>query len=187
MNSVSYDIIRSRRRTISLEITDEAKLLVRAPMRVPKYEIERFINEKEAWINRHIEKVKERRARLSDIEPIGRDELIRLSKEARRVLPGKVEHYANIIGVTYGRISIRNQKTVWGSCSSKGNLNFNCLLMKAPEHIQDYIVVHELCHRKEMNHSKRFWELVASVIPDHKACRKWLKEEGTVFLASMDK
>ena len=117
-----------------------------------------------------------------------RDEEIQmLADQALRVIPERVRYYASLIGVTYGRITIRNQRTKWGSCTSTGNLNFNCLLMKAPEHIQDYIVVHELCHRKEMNHSKRFWELVASVIPDHKACRKWLKEEGAVFLASMDK
>ena len=185
MNSISYNLIRSRRRTISLEITDEATLLVRAPMRVPKYEIERFIKEKETWIVKHIAKVQARRDKVSAIEPISGEELKRLADEALRVIPKKVAYYADIIGVTYGRITIRNQRTVWGSCSSKGNLNFNCLLMKAPEHVRDYVVVHELCHRKEMNHSKRFWELVEIVIPDHKACRKWLKEEGGVYLASM--
>ena len=183
--SMEYTIIRSRRRTISLEITDDAKLLVRAPMRVPKYEIERFIKEKEAWIVKHIAKVQARRDKVSAIEPISGEELKRLADEALRVIPKKVAYYADIIGVTYGRITIRNQRTVWGSCSSKGNLNFNCLLMKAPEHVRDYVVVHELCHRKEMNHSKRFWELVEIVIPDHKVCRKWLKEEGGVYLASM--
>lgn len=177
-----YTLIRSRRRTIAIEITGEAKLLVRAPMRVPKYEIERFILEKEEWINKHIEKVRQRNEKAALVEPIGEEELKELGREALRVIPKKVSHYADIIGVTYGRITIRNQKTVWGSCSSKGNLNFNCLLMKAPEHVQDYVVVHELCHRKEMNHSKRFWELVASVIPDYKLCRKWLKEEGAVYL-----
>ena len=177
-----YTLIRSRRRTIAIEITGEAKLLVRAPMRAPKYEIEKFILEKEEWINKHIEKVRERNEKAALVEPIGEEELKELGREALRVIPEKVSHYAGIIGVSYGRITIKNQKTVWGSCSSKGNLNFNCLLMKAPEHVQDYVVVHELCHRKEMNHSKRFWELVASVIPDHKLCRKWLKEEGAVYL-----
>jgi len=90
----------------------------------------------------------------------------------------RVEYFANIMGVTYGNITIRNQKTRWGSCSSKGNLNFNCLLMLAPSEILDYVVVHELCHRKQMNHSKAFWLEVEKVLPDYKESIEWLKEEG---------
>lgn len=82
------------------------------------------------------------------------------------------------MGVTYGRISIREQKTRWGSCSSKGNLNFNWRLIFAPEEVVDYIVVHELAHRKEMNHSRAFYDVVASVLPDYKVQEKWLKENG---------
>lgn len=180
-----YKIIRSRRRTISIEITDDAGILVRAPMRAPRYEIERFIAEKQDWIGKHVSKIRKRNEKAAAIGSIGRDEIAALRREALRVIPQKVSYYADVIGVTYGHITIRNQKTVWGSCSAKGNLNFNCLLMKAPERVQDYVVVHELCHRKEMNHSKRFWELVASVMPDHKLCRKWLKEEGAVYLSGV--
>ena len=86
--------------------------------------------------------------------------------------------YADIIGVDYGRITIRMQKSRWGSCSSKGNLNFNCLLMNAPDEITDYVIVHELCHRKEMNHSPKFWAHVEAVLPDYKERRKWLKDHG---------
>ena len=179
-----YTLIRSRRKTISLEINNKAELIVRAPMRVPNYEIQRFVDEKSSWIEKHIASVRKRMEKARDIEPVGRWELRDLTEEALRVLPARVKHYAEIIGVTYGHITIRNQKTLWGSCSSKGNLNFNCMLMRAPEHIQDYVVVHELCHRKEMNHSKRFWELVCEVIPDYRQCRKWLKEEGQALLIS---
>lgn len=91
-----------------------------------------------------------------------------------------VEYFARQVGVDYGRITIRNQKTRWGSCSSKGNLNFNCLLMLAPAEILDYVVVHELCHRKEMNHSKAFWAEVEKVLPDYRESVKWLKEKGIV-------
>ena len=82
------------------------------------------------------------------------------------------------MGVTYGKITIRHQKTRWGSCSGTGNLNFNCLLMLVPEQVLDYVVVHELCHRKEMNHSPRFWKEVEAIFPEYREARKWLKDHG---------
>ena len=106
------------------------------------------------------------------------EEVHKLADEAVRVLPGKAAYYAPIVGVTYGRITIRNQRTRWGSCSGKGNLNFNCLLMLAPEEVQDYVVVHELCHRLEMNHSPEFWKEVERVLPDYRTAKQWLKEHG---------
>ncbi|WP_287884417.1 M48 metallopeptidase family protein [Agathobacter sp.] len=89
-----------------------------------------------------------------------------------------MEYFAKLIGVNYGRITIRNQKTRWGSCSSRGNLNFNCLLMLTTPEAIDYVVVHELCHRKQMNHSKAFWSEVEKILPDYKTQVKWLREEG---------
>ena len=80
--------------------------------------------------------------------------------------------------MTYGRITIREQKTRWGSCSSKGNLNFNWKLIRMPQEILDYVVVHELAHRMEMNHSPRFYRIVASVLPDYKIRERWLKAHG---------
>ena len=85
------------------------------------------------------------------------------------------------MGVKYGRITVRRQKTRWGSCSSKGNLNFNCLLMLCPDFVVDYVVVHELCHLKQMNHSERFWAEVERVLPQYKEARKWLKENGNII------
>ena len=94
-----------------------------------------------------------------------------------------MKYFAPQVGVSYGRITIRNQKTRWGSCSGKGNLNFNCLLMLTPPEVIDYVVVHELCHRKEMNHSKAFWDQVERILPDYKVSEAYLKKEGGAIMA----
>ena len=109
----------------------------------------------------------------------------RLEKVEERRKEVKVKHYAGLMNVQYGRITIRNQKTRWGSCSSKGNLNFNCLLMLAPDEVVDYVVIHELCHLIEMNHSKAFWKQVEQMMPDYKKHRKWLKDHGNEIMERM--
>ena len=106
---------------------------------------------------------------------------------AALVIPERVAHFAPLVGVDYGSITIRSQKTRWGSCSSKGNLNFNCLLLLAPPEVLDYVVVHELCHRKQMNHSPRFWAEVGRVLPDYKIRVKWLKENGSRLMLLLRK
>ena len=108
-----------------------------------------------------------------------------LADKALIVIPERVKEYAPKVGVTYGRITIRNQRTRWGSCSSKGNLNFNCLLMLFPDEVIDYVVVHELCHRKHMNHSAAFYAEVARVFPEYRKYQKWLKENGGLYLARL--
>ncbi|MBR2187880.1 MAG: M48 family metallopeptidase, partial [Eubacterium sp.] len=120
-----------------------------------------------------------------NVEKLTMEEIQELAAQALRVIPQRVAYYAPKVGVTYGRITIRNQRSKWGSCSSKGNLNFNCLLMLAPDEVVDYVVVHELCHRIEMNHSKAFWELVERVLPDYRSSRKWLKEHGEEIIRRM--
>lgn len=171
------DIIRSKRKTLAIEITRDAHVLVRVPYRMKNADIQRFVGEKREWIENSLQQIKEKQQKYP-IEPFTMEEIKQLAEKARKKIPPKVAHYASIIGVTYGRITIRNQKTRWGSCSGKGNLNFNCLLMLAPEVVLDYVVVHELCHRKEMNHSKRFWNEVERILPDYKKHRNWLKENG---------
>ena len=109
-------------------------------------------------------------------------EIKALAERAGKVIPERAAYYAPLVGVTYGRITIRCQKTRWGSCSSKGNLNFNCLLMLAPPEVLDSVVVHELCHRLEMNHSKRFYENVLRVFPEYRKWHGWLKEHGAELM-----
>ena len=116
------------------------------------------------------------------MEKLRPEELAALAQEARRVIPERVAVYAPLVGVSYGRITIRSQRTRWGSCSAKGNLNFNCLLMLSPPEVLDSIVVHELCHRKEMNHSCRFYAEVLRVFPDYWKCHAWLRENGSSLM-----
>ena len=178
-------LIRSNRKTIAIEITPQATVIVRAPKRVPVAEINRFLGEKADWIDKHIIKMQNRQEELEtrDIQPISPQEVRLLTTRAKRIIPSRVRYYADLMGLEYGNITIRMQKTRWGSCSSKGNLNFNCLLMRTPDEIIDYVVVHELCHLKEMNHSKRFWSEVEKVLPDYKVRRKWLKDHQNEIMA----
>ena len=177
-------VIRSNRKTVTIQVNSDLSVTVRAPRSVSEKDIEEILKKKEAWISKHIEKIKEIKERFEaePTEKLTREKVIALAEEALKVIPERVEYFAKVIGVTYGKITIRNQKTRWGSCSSKGNLNFNCLLMLAPPEVLDYVVVHELCHRKQMNHSKAFWLEVEKVLPDYKEVRKWLKEEGSQMI-----
>ena len=181
-------IIRSNRKTVAIQVNSDLSVTLRAPYGVTEKYIEEFLNKNEAWISKQMNeiKVKKKSVESGNVENVTLDKIKALADQALKIIPTRVEYFARIIGVTYGNITIRNQKTRWGSCSSKGNLNFNCLLMLAPPEVLDYVVVHELCHRKQMNHSKAFWSEVEKVFPDYKEARKWLKEEGsrmiTLFL-----
>lgn len=163
---------------MSIQIKQDLTVVVRVPQRTSNARTEAFIKEHEDWINLHLADMMAKKRR-SQLQPrLSGEELQGLADQAAAVIPGKVRYYADLIGVTYGRITIRNQKTRWGSCSSAGNLNFNCLLMLAPENVQDYVIVHELCHRIEMNHSRAFWTQVERILPDYRVQKKWLKDHG---------
>ncbi len=178
---MEYRILRSNRRTLALELRPEG-LLVRAPWLVSKAQIDRFVRQREAWILSQQKKLEAARKKLPPVEKLRPEELAALAQEARRVIPERVAVYAPLVGVSYGRITIRSQRTRWGSCSAKGNLNFNCLLMLSPPEVLDSIVVHELCHRKEMNHSRRFYAEVLRVFPDYWKCHAWLRENGSSLM-----
>lgn len=190
--AMNVKIIRSNRKTLAIQINPDLSVTVRAPMYAPQSDIERILREKESWIQKHIEKIREQEAKKKEIqgesvesEYLTNEEIKKLADKALQHIPKRVSYYAKQIGVTYGRITIRNQKTRWGSCSSKGNLNFNCLLMLTSPEVIDYVVVHELCHRKEMNHSVAFWAEVEKVLPDYKEQVKWLKENGGKIIGRM--
>ncbi|MCR4673488.1 MAG: M48 family metallopeptidase [Lachnospiraceae bacterium] len=175
------EIIRSKRRSLGLEIREPGLVTVRAPFGLSEKRIQRFLEEKELWLYENLERIARNRDEKNGAQTLSKEEIKTLAKEATEKLPPIVEKWANIMGVTYGRITIRHQKTRWGSCSSAGNLNFNCLLMLAPDEVQQYVVIHELAHRIEMNHSKAFWNIVKEYDPEYEAHKLWLKNEGVKF------
>lgn len=174
-------VIRSGRKTVALEIKTDGQVILRAPLAMREEEMRRFLQEKSAWLAKHLQLCQARRS-ASAAPKLTADEIQALAEKARAAIPPRVQYYAALLGVSYGRLAIRRQRTRWGSCSSRGNLNFNCLLMLAPPEVIDYTVVHELCHRKEMNHSAAFWALVASVLPDYPERAKWFKQHGGAIL-----
>lgn len=176
-------IIRSRRRTLQIEIGQDCRITVRTPLRVSKAEIFRFIDERSDWIEKTLGKMQKRRDEMKIRDRFTENELRAMTELAMTRIPERAAEYARLMGVHYNNITIRCQKTRWGSCSSKGNLNFNCLLMKLPENVRDYVIVHELCHLIEPNHSASFWREVSKYCPDYKELRRQLKETGdTLFL-----
>ena len=154
MEGLEYEVIRSTRKTIAIQVGLDGSVTVRAPKRCSRAVIEDFVAE----------------------------DYRSYQIAAGQALQERTAFFAEIMGVDYGRITVRDQRTRWGSCSAKGNLNFNWRLILAPGEVLDYVVVHELAHRREMNHSKRFWSLVEMVLPDYERRRRWLKENGEALM-----
>lgn len=170
---------RSKRKTLSISITQKGELLIKAPLGISEKELERFLRQKRYWIYKQAKRMQEEmKSRVVRSE----EEIQQLKKEARRLLTEKTDYYKRILGVDYQRIRIGEQKTRWGSCSTNGTLSYNWHLVLMPEAIMDYVIVHELCHFLEMNHSKQFWNQVEAILPDYRNRRKWLKENGNQYL-----
>ncbi|MCR5543166.1 MAG: M48 family metallopeptidase [Eubacterium sp.] len=182
---MKIEIIKSKRKTISIQIIDSENVKVRAPYRVSKKEIQELLDKNKDWIDSKLEEARESEREAESVRTLSDLELSELAERARDVFKKKVEYYAPLVGVTWNGITIRNQKTRWGSCSSKGNLNFNVALMRAPIEVLDYVVVHELCHRLEMNHSKKFWHEVERVMPEYRKYERWLKDNGKKLMAEV--
>lgn len=171
--AIDYNLKKSvRAKRMRIAVSPGGALSVTVPYRFPELFIERFLREKAEWIVRHMA-AQEQRGGL--FARYGRAHYLEHKEAARRLAHERLAHFNRIYNFSYGDISIRDQKTRWGSCSRSGNLNFNYKLAVVPEHIADYVVVHELCHCKEFNHSKAFWDLVARAIPDHKEIRRQLR------------
>lgn len=176
---LSVLLVRSSRKTLAVQIRADGTVIARAPLRMPKDRILYFLSEKASWIRMQQGRMQERenmrqQARIH-LDAAQEKEL---RERAKSVLAQRTAYFARQVGVTYGRITVRDQKTRWGSCSQTGNLNFNFRLILAPPEVLDYVVVHELCHRRQMNHSAQFWQEVAQVLPDYRERKAWLTENG---------
>jgi len=223
MESITIDkIIRSKRRTVSIEVHPRGEVIVRAPKRASKQDINDFIEDKIQWIKKtllrfknHFPKIEEKKF-ITDEQflylgnsyplqivddnhnPFVFDEHFKVTttaqpqakqlfttwyqQKAHEILQERISHFAPLLAVNYQRMRLSNATKRWGSCSAKGSINFNWRLVMAPLPVIDYVVVHELAHLREMNHSSRFWQLVGSILPDYAEQRAWLQKFGEILV-----
>ena len=167
----TYELIRSDRRTVAVEITRDGRVLVRSPRHLPQAAIDSFLSRHEAWIARQVER---RRAAPPPPEPTAA-EIAALKQQARAVLPGKVDFWASRMGVTPTGVKITTARKRYGSCSGRNSLCFSCFLLRCPEEAVDLVVVHELCHIKIKNHGPAFYDLLSRYLPDYQERKKLLK------------
>lgn len=180
--AIPVQVVYSARRTMGLEIKEDGRVFARVPKGLPDRAVMELIQGRQEWIVKKwflLKKRRESAARRPQPDYVRNPELEKLYREkARERLTERMAYFAALMGVSYNRIAIRSSRTRWGSCSVRGNLSFHWKLILMPPQILDYVVVHELAHRKEMNHSRRFWDQVEQVLPDYKQRRTWLKEKG---------
>ena len=168
---MEYGVIYSKRKTISISIK-KGNVIVKAPIGTKSKAIEELLTKHSNWIEKHLILQKKKEALTSSLTE---EDVKELKKKAKVYLKEKTEYYANIMGLKYGRITITSAQKRFGSCSSEGNISYSYRLMLYPESAREYVVVHELAHLKEMNHSSEFYAIVASVLPDYKVRRRLLK------------
>ena len=176
-----YTLIRSKRKSYAISISPDGQITVRVPLVTSDGEVRQILSQKQHWIvTKYLEQQeKQINKPVSGLTDAQRNALTqRYIVAAKEYFPKRAAYFRQFTGGTYNRITIRDQKTRWGSCSAKGTLSFNWRLMLAPPAILDYVVVHELCHLTHMNHSAAFWQAVEAVYPDYRSARRWLKEHG---------
>ena len=169
---MDYEILYSKRKTLCLQVKRDGTVVIRCPYRTSKARIEEFYNSHLEWVQK---KVKNTQNRMVPIDELDKAEIAELKRRAWEYIPTLVDYFAEIMGVIPSNVSINQAKTRFGSCSSKKRLNFSCNVMRYPQDAIDYVIVHELAHIKELNHSKRFWAIVEGVLPDYKKRQKILK------------
>lgn len=181
----NVEVRRSKRKSAAIKITADMQIVVFVPLYVSDNEIEKMVISKSKWIDEHMLKVQSTIDERGKLEKITFEQVKELANQAVEYIPKRVKYYAEKENFVYNKITIKNLVSRWGSCSTKGNLNFNCLLMLTPDYVIDYVVVHELCHLREMNHSEKFWAEVEKIMPDYQRAELWLKQNGGNLIARM--
>ena len=166
-----HQLIRCKRRSLALIVTEDAKLVIRAPHRLPHAHILRFVEQKRRWIENKIAEISSRPKAL----PLSPEQKDAYRELAARIIPARVKYYSDLTGLRPKKVRISNARKRWGSCSAKGTINISWRLVQHSQEVIDYVVVHELVHLAERNHGKRFWQRVAEVIPEHHSLRRRLR------------
>ncbi len=181
MNTVKIQITKSWRKSLSMRFDTHGVLQVRAPKLMFWYQIEAFIQKNKAWIEKHSTKIQAQKKNAKYYlfwKEIEKGTSSFYKKQAHDYIKTRCEELAREYGFVFKNIRITSAMARWGSCSSKKNLNFSYRLVMAPKLVIDYVIVHELCHLREMNHSKKFWKQVEQIMPEYKEHEKHLKEKG---------
>ena len=178
---ISYKIRKSNRaKRLRIAVYCDTSIVVTMPFGINENKVERFIIEKANWI---ISKLKYfEQFKRNPIMDSSEENYLKYKFKALRLAERKIECYNKVCNFKFNKINIKNQKTRWGSCSKKGNLNFNYKIALLPERMANYIIIHELCHLKEFNHSRKFWNLVAKLMPDYLDIKEELKSKGLSFM-----
>ena len=167
---IQYELIRSRRKTMSLEVTRDRRLVVRAPLQATKEKIDAFVAKHEDWAKKHLA------AMPPPLPEFTTEEIAALKRKAAEILPGKLAYWSDVTGLKPTGMKITTARKRYGSCNGKNSICFSCFLMRYPEEAIDLVVVHELCHIKEKNHGPRFYALLAQYLPDHKERNKLFRQ-----------
>lgn len=174
---ISYKLVLSGRKTLAIHVKPDGSVEVRGPFRLSKAKADAFVEAKADWIYKTQQRLVEQNQKKQPIN-LSREEVEQYKKEAASLFQARCNYFADKMGVQYQQIKINQAKTRWGSCNSKGNLHFTFRLVFAPAELVDYVIVHELAHLKEFNHSPRFWAVVEKVLPDYKERRSFLRAFG---------
>lgn len=175
--NVTYILRKSRRaRRMRLAVYCDGSVIVTTPFDLQETVVEKFLRDKSAWLFSKLDFFRTFQGR--PIVQSSHGSFVKYKNQALALVQSKIQHFNTHYGFRFKNIRIKNQKTRWGSCSKKGNLNFNYKILLLPEKLQDYLVVHELCHLKEFNHSRNFWVLVSQAVPDFRSARQELNTFG---------
>lgn len=176
---IAYTLRQSRRaRRMRITIHHDGRIIITVPHRVSQHVAKQFITSKSSWIYDKLAYIQS--LNIGAPKKISKQDYLRYKTTAKLLAHDRLAYFNTIYAFPYRRIAIRNQKTRWGSCSKMGNLNFNYRIALLPPHLSDYIIVHELCHVAELNHSRTFWDIVAKAIPNHAELRKELRKNGLI-------